>query len=107
LLLPRFTKCIASCSADSKHPRKQNGTRKWNKKWNPCNRRALTLSSELEVAMTGSTSRKQRFGVLRPEEFQKDKQKLDTALTEGLEESFPASDPVNLTQPPPSKYDHH
>ena len=65
---------------------------KWNKKWNPCNRRALTLSSELEVAMTGSTSRKQRFGVLRPEEFQKDKQKLDTALTEGLEESFPASD---------------
>ena len=33
------------------------------------------------------------------------KDKLDDALTKGLEESFPASDPVNLTQPPPSKHD--
>jgi hypothetical protein len=30
-----------------------------------------------------------------------EKRKLD----EALEESFPASDPVNLTQPPPSKHD--
>lgn len=33
------------------------------------------------------------------------KEKLDDALNKGLEESFPASDPVNLTQPPPSKPD--
>lgn len=33
------------------------------------------------------------------------KDKLDDALNKGLEESFPASDPVNLTQPPPSKHD--
>jgi hypothetical protein len=33
------------------------------------------------------------------------KEKLDEALEQGLEESFPASDPVNLTQPPPSKED--
>jgi len=33
------------------------------------------------------------------------KQKLDDALNKGLEESFPASDPVNLTQPAPSKSD--
>ena len=33
------------------------------------------------------------------------KQKLDEALNKGLEESFPGSDPVNLTQPPPSKSD--
>ena len=31
----------------------------------------------------------------------------DEALAEGLEETFPASDPVNVTQPPPSKGDHH
>ena len=28
-------------------------------------------------------------------------------LEEGLEETFPGSDPVNVTQPPPSKADHH
>jgi hypothetical protein len=36
-----------------------------------------------------------------------EKRKLDEALEEGLEETFPASDPVNVTQPPPSKADHH
>jgi hypothetical protein len=36
-----------------------------------------------------------------------EKRKLDEALEEGLEETFPASDPVNVTQPPPSKQDHH
>ena len=36
-----------------------------------------------------------------------DRRKLDQALAEGLEETFPASDPVNITQPPPSKADHH
>ncbi len=36
-----------------------------------------------------------------------EKRKLDEALQEGLEETFPASDPVNVTQPPPSKADHH
>ena len=28
-------------------------------------------------------------------------------LEQALEETFPASDPVNVTQPPPSKADHH
>jgi hypothetical protein len=36
-----------------------------------------------------------------------EKRRLDRALEEGLEETFPASDPVNVTQPPPSKADHH
>ena len=30
-----------------------------------------------------------------------DKRRLDEALEEGLEETFPGSDPVNVTQPPP------
>jgi hypothetical protein len=34
-----------------------------------------------------------------------EKRRLDDALEEGLEETFPASDPVNVTQPPPSKAD--
>ena len=36
-----------------------------------------------------------------------DRRKLDDALEEGLEETFPGSDPVNVVQPPPSKEDHH
>ncbi len=37
----------------------------------------------------------------------KEKRQLDEALEEGLEETFPGSDPVNVTQPPPSKGDRH
>jgi hypothetical protein len=36
-----------------------------------------------------------------------EKRRLDEALEEGLEETFPGSDPVNLTQPAHSKADHH
>ena len=36
-----------------------------------------------------------------------EKRRLDRALEEGLEETFPGSDPVNVTQPPPSKADRH
>ena len=36
-----------------------------------------------------------------------EKRRLEAALQEGLEETFPASDPVNVTQPPPSKADRH
>jgi hypothetical protein len=36
-----------------------------------------------------------------------EKRRLDEALAEGLEETFPASDPVSVTQPPPTKGDHH
>jgi hypothetical protein len=35
-----------------------------------------------------------------------EKRRLDEALEEGLEETFPGSDPVSITQPAPSKADH-
>ena len=41
-----------------------------------------------------------------PEEI-KEKQDLEDALEEGLEETFPGSDPVNVTQPAPSRGDGH
>jgi hypothetical protein len=31
----------------------------------------------------------------------------DSSLEQGLEESFPASDPVNVAQPAPTKHDKH
>jgi hypothetical protein len=36
-----------------------------------------------------------------------EKRRLDAALEEGLEETFPGSDAVNVTQPPPTPGDHH
>ncbi|WP_314951423.1 hypothetical protein [Bradyrhizobium cosmicum] len=41
-----------------------------------------------------------------PEEI-KEKQALEDALEEGLEETFPGSDPVNVIQPAPSRGDGH
>jgi len=42
--------------------------------------------------------------MLRPKDVKDtEKRQLDQALEEGLEETFPGSDPVNVTQPPPSK----
>ena len=43
----------------------------------------------------------------RPARDREEKRRLDDALEEGLEETFPGSDPVNVTQPAPSKGDHH
>jgi hypothetical protein len=42
----------------------------------------------------------------QPERKPRD-QALEDALEEGLEETFPGSDPVNITQPAPSKEDSH
>ena len=46
---------------------------------------------------------------LRPQTTPKptEKRRLDQALEEGLEETFPGSDSVSVTQPPPSKADRH
>jgi len=33
------------------------------------------------------------------------RRKLEESLEKGLEDSFPASDPINVTQPPPSARD--
>ena len=35
----------------------------------------------------------------------KERRRLEKALEEGLEDSFPASDPVSVTQPPSSSQD--
>jgi hypothetical protein len=36
-----------------------------------------------------------------------DKDAEKRRLDDALDETFPGSDPVNVTQPPPSKADHH
>ena len=47
---------------------------------------------------------KHRSGKLRNDRERQD-DKLDEALERGLEETFPASDPVSVVQPPPSPRD--
>jgi len=42
----------------------------------------------------------------RKQQDSAEKRRLDDALDEGLEETFPGSDPVNVSQRPPSKADH-
>jgi hypothetical protein len=39
------------------------------------------------------------------EDNEEKKRRLERALEEGLEDTFPASDPINVTQPPPSRKD--
>jgi hypothetical protein len=41
----------------------------------------------------------------RRREAEQKREKLDQALERGLEESFPGSDPVSVTQPAPSPRD--
>ncbi len=43
----------------------------------------------------------------RREDGERQNEKLDDALERGLEETFPASDPVSVVQPPPSARDKH
>ena len=45
--------------------------------------------------------------IARKPDDKAEKRQIEEALEEGLEETFPASDPVNVTQPPPSKQDRH
>jgi len=36
---------------------------------------------------------------------QKERKRAEDSLEKGLEDTFPASDPINVTQPPPSAAD--
>ena len=49
-------------------------------------------------------NRKQRRGKQR-DDGERQRDKLDDALDRGLEETFPASDPVSVVQPQPSARD--
>ena len=49
----------------------------------------------------------QRLAEDRKERQAKRKKAMDDALDRGLQDSFPGSDPVAVTQPPPSARDKH
>jgi hypothetical protein len=51
------------------------------------------------------TDLKKRGGKSEPDSKRKSHKTLDDKLEQGLEESFPGSDPVAITQPPQSVHD--
>jgi hypothetical protein len=56
----------------------------------------------------GTTNGSSTDKVIAPEkrhDEEAERRRLERSLEEGLEDSFPASDPINVTQPPPSIYD--
>jgi hypothetical protein len=52
----------------------------------------------LEAKRKREEAEKEREDALR-------RSRLEKSLEEGLQDSFPASDPINVTQPPPSVQD--
>jgi hypothetical protein len=48
---------------------------------------------------------RERHAKKRREAEEAQKRRLEKSLDEGLEDSFPASDPINVTQPPPTRTD--
>jgi len=52
-------------------------------------------------------TKNRRHGEERKEREKKCQKAFDDALDRGLQDSFPGSDPVAVTQPPPSKRDKH
>ncbi len=57
-----------------------------------------------DVVSQADIDRKRREEA-REEQVESGKQKAEKSLERGLEDSFPASDPVNVTQPPKSPQD--
>ena len=43
----------------------------------------------------------------RAEDRAERRRRLEQSLERGLEDTFPASDAINVTQPPPSIFDQH
>ena len=60
--------------------------------------RSLRSDDDCEDGLGDDTQRRRELALDR-------KKKLDDALDVGLEETFPGSDPVSVTQPPHSPYD--
>jgi hypothetical protein len=61
--------------------------------------------TEPNKAVSQAELDKKRRQEAREEAKEQERRKTDKSLDEGLEETFPASDPVNVTQPAPTPYD--
>lgn len=65
--------------------------------------------SEVNESAKTETVRERNKDTRRKDTGDRDaeQRKLEDSLNEGLEDTFPASDPINVIQPAPSKCDKH
>jgi hypothetical protein len=65
----------------------------------------MGIPNETEMENEVLEAKKKRGETEKEREDAAKQHRLEKSLEEGLEDSFPASDPINVTQPPPSVQD--
>jgi hypothetical protein len=63
----------------------------------------MGIPNETEMENEVLESKRKQTEKEREDELKR--RRLEKSLEKGLEDSFPASDPINVTQPPPSAQD--
>jgi len=65
----------------------------------------MGIPNETEMENEVLEAKRKREETEKEREDARKRSQLERSLEEGLEDSFPASDPINVTQPPPSVQD--
>jgi hypothetical protein len=65
----------------------------------------MGIPNETEMENEVLEEKKKRGETEKEREDELTRRRLENSLEEGLKDSFPASDPINVTQPPPSARD--
>ena len=65
----------------------------------------MGIPNETEMENEVSQAKRKREETEKEREDALKRRRLEKSLEEGLRDSFPASDPINVTQPPPSVHD--
>jgi len=65
----------------------------------------MGIPNETEMENEVLEAKKKRDETEKEREDALRRRRLENSLEEGLKDSFPASDPINVTQPPPSVQD--
>jgi hypothetical protein len=65
----------------------------------------MGIPNETEMENEVLEAKKKRDETEKEREDDLRRRRLENSLEEGLKDSFPASDPINVTQPPPSVQD--
>ena len=65
----------------------------------------MGIPNETEMENEVLEAKRKREEIEKEREDARKRSHLERSLEEGLEDSFPASDPINVTQPPPSVQD--
>ena len=65
----------------------------------------MGIPNDTEMENEALEAKRKREETEKKREEARKRSRLEWSLEEGLEDSFPASDPINVTQPPPSVQD--